>query len=62
MSANPKAILLLQDFIQNIYNITHSMDEEELFFYFKPENREKINRLAEIRKNSRHYSRTNRFL
>lgn len=49
--AQPKALILLQDFIQNIYNVTHSMNEEELRFYFEPGNREKINRLAEIRKN-----------
>lgn len=48
-SAQPKALILLQDFIQNIYNVTHSMNREELFFYF--ENREKINRLAEIKSN-----------
>lgn len=49
-SADPKGLMLLQDFIQNIYNVTHSMNEEELYFYFNPENREKINRLAELRK------------
>jgi hypothetical protein len=49
-SAAPKGLMLLQDFIQNIYNVTHSMNEEELYFYFNPENREKINRLAELRK------------
>lgn len=49
VNANPKALILLQDFIQNINNVTHSMNEEEVYFYF--ENREKINRLAEIRKN-----------
>lgn len=49
--ANPKALMLLQDFIQNIYNITHSMNEEELKFYFDKNNRERINRLAEIREN-----------
>ena len=48
-NATPKALILLQDFIQNIYNITHTMNEEEVYFYF--ENREKINRLAEIRGN-----------
>lgn len=48
-NANPKALILLQDFIQNINNVTHAMNEEEVYFYF--ENREKINRLAEIRKN-----------
>lgn len=48
-TANPKSLILLQDFIQNIYNVTHAMNEEEVYFYF--ENREKINRLAEIRKN-----------
>ena len=47
-NANPKALILLQDFIQNIFNVTHAMNEEEVSFYF--ENREKINRLAEIRK------------
>ena len=47
-NANTKALLLLQDFIQNIYNVTHAMNEEELYFYFQ--NRGKINRLAEIRK------------
>lgn len=51
MSAQPKGLMLLQDFIQNIYNITHSMNEEEFYFYFNEENRQKINRLAEIRKN-----------
>lgn len=49
--ARPKALILLQDFIQNIYNVTHSMNEEELRFYFESNNRKKINRLAEIRKN-----------
>lgn len=49
--ASPKALMLLQDFIQNIYNITHSMNEEELKFYYDKNNRERINRLAEIRKN-----------
>ena len=48
-NANPKALILLQDFVQNIYNVTHAMNEEEVYFYF--ENREKINRLAEIHKN-----------
>ena len=51
MSAQPKSLILLQDFIQNIYNITHSMNKEELKFYFQYGNREKINRLAEIRMN-----------
>ncbi len=47
----PKALILLQDFIQNIYNVTHLMNEEEFKFYFTEGNREKINRLAEIKKN-----------
>ena len=47
-NANPKALMLLQDFMQNISNITHAMNEEEVFFYFQ--HREKINRLAEIRR------------
>lgn len=51
VGAQPKALMLLQDFILNIYNVTHSMNEEELKFYFANGNREKINRLAEIRKN-----------
>ncbi len=51
MSAQPKSLILLQDFIQNIYNITHSMNKEELKFYFQHGNREIINRLAEIRTN-----------
>ena len=51
MSAQPEALILLQDFIQNIYNVTHSMNKEELKFYFQVGNREKINRLAEIRTN-----------
>lgn len=50
MSAQPKGLMLLQDFIQNIYNLTHSMNREEILFYFNEENRQKINRLAEIRK------------
>ena len=40
VNANPKALILLQDFIQNINNVTHSMNEEEVYFYF--ENREKV--------------------
>lgn len=51
MSAQPKALILLQDFIQNIHNISHPMNEEELSFYFQEVNRRKINRLAEIRNN-----------
>ena len=49
----PKALIFLQDFIQNIYNVTHSMNEEEIKFYFDEENRKKINRLAEIRNNGK---------
>ena len=43
-TANPKSLILLQDFIQNIYNVTHAMNEEEVYFYF--ENREKINHVV----------------
>ncbi|MBP3843415.1 MAG: PD-(D/E)XK nuclease family protein [Prevotella sp.] len=49
-NANPKALILLQDFIQNIYNVTHTMNEEEFDFYFNKENQEVINRLHDIRK------------
>ena len=50
-SAQPKGLMLLQDFIQNIYNVTHSMSDEEFLFYFKDDNRQKINRLVKLRKN-----------
>ena len=49
LSAQPKALILLQDFIQNIYNMTHPINTEEISFYFQDGNREKINRLSEIR-------------
>lgn len=48
-SVQPKAQLLLEDFVQNIHNLTHPMNEEELNFYFQ--NRENINRLADIKNN-----------
>lgn len=50
MSAKQKGLILIQDFIQNIYNVTHTMNEEEFDFYFNQENQEVINRLHEIRK------------
>lgn len=51
-SADSKSLLLLQEFIQNIYNETYAMNEEELKFYYQNEsNRIKINRLSEIRSN-----------
>ena len=50
MSAQQKGLILIQDFIQNIYNVTHTMNEEEFDFYFNQENQEVINRLHEIRK------------
>ena len=55
MSAQPKALILLQDFIQNIYNISHPMNEQEIEFYFQDGNREIINRLVEIRNNVINY-------
>ena len=51
-SADSKSLLLLQEFIQNIYNETYAMNEEELKFYYQNEgNRTRINRLSEIRSN-----------
>lgn len=50
MSAQQKGLILIQDFIQNIYNVTHTMNEEEFDFYFNQENQDVINRLHEIRK------------
>ena len=51
-SADSKSLLLLQEFIQNIYNETYAMNEEELKFYYQNEtNRININRLSEIRSN-----------
>lgn len=51
-SADSKSLLLLQEFVQNIYNETYAMNEEELKFYYQDEsNRIKINRLSEIRSN-----------
>ena len=48
-SADSKSLLLLQEFIQNIYNETYAMNEEELKFYYQNEsNRIKINRLSEL--------------
>lgn len=49
LKVQPKALILLQDFIQNIYNMTHPINTEEISFYFQDGNREKINRLSEIR-------------
>ena len=53
--AETKSLLLLQDFIINIYNMTHAMNKEELEFYFSENNREIINRLSEIRSNVINY-------
>lgn len=53
--ADTKSLLLLQDFIINIYNMTHAMNKEELEFYFSEKNRENINRLSEIRSNVINY-------
>lgn len=57
--ANQKVLCFLQDFINNIENETHAMNEEELKFYYSLDNREKINRLSEIRSNIiNHISKT----
>ena len=50
--ADSKSLLLLQEFIKNLYNETYAMNEEELKFYYQNEsNRVNINRLSEIRSN-----------
>lgn len=57
--ADSKSLLLLQEFIKNLYNETYAMNEEELKFYYSLDNREKINRLSEIRSNIiNHISKT----
>lgn len=55
LKAQPKALILLQDFIQNIYNITKPMNPEELEFYFNENNRQSIRRLAKIDETVRKY-------
>lgn len=55
LKAQPKALILLQDFIQNIYNITKPMNPEELEFYFNENNRQVIRRLAKIDETVRKY-------
>jgi len=47
--ADPKSLLFLQDFIQNIYNQKNIMDKELLDFYYKGNNHLKINQLSAIR-------------
>ena len=51
-SASQEVLCFLQDFINNIENETHAMNEEELKFYYQNEsNRILIKRLSEIRSN-----------
>ena len=58
-SASQEVLCFLRDFINNIENETHAMNEEELKFYYSFDNREKIKRLSEIRSNVINYiSRT----
>ena len=58
-SASQEVLCFLQDFINNIENETHAMNEEELEFYYSVDNRKKIKRLSEIRSNVINYiSRT----
>lgn len=51
LSADSKALMFLQDFIQNIYNQRNTMDKNILNFYYKGDNHTKINNLAKIRNN-----------
>lgn len=51
LSADSKALIFLQDFIQNIYNQKNTMDKNILNFYYKGDNHTKINNLAKIRNN-----------
>lgn len=48
--ANPQYLYLLQEFSQNITNKTNDMNTDEINFYFKEDNRRKINQLTEIKK------------
>ena len=57
-TADSKSLFLLQEFIQNIYNETYTMNEEELKFYYQnDDDRERINRLSDIRSNVINYIR-----
>lgn len=49
-NANPQYLYLLQEFSQNITNKTNDMNTDEINFYFKEDNRRKINQLTEIKK------------
>lgn len=53
LSADSKALIFLQEFIRNIYNQENksNMDKNVLNFYYKGDNRTKINNLAKIRNN-----------
>lgn len=47
--AEPKSLLFLQDFIQNIYNLKNMIDDSILKFYYKGDNHLKINKLVQTR-------------
>ncbi len=47
--ANPQYLYLLKEFAQNITNKTNDMNTDEIAFYFKDDNRRKINQLSAIR-------------
>lgn len=49
--ANPQYLYLLKEFSQNITNKTNDMNTDEIAFYFKDDNRRKINQLSQIRRN-----------
>lgn len=51
LTADPKALMFLQDFIQNIYNQKNTMEKNILDFYYKGDNHTIINNLAKIRNN-----------
>lgn len=46
--SNPKYLYLLQEFAKNITNMTNNM-KEDIEFYFRDDNRIKINKLSDIR-------------
>ncbi len=48
--ANLQHLYLLQEFSQNITNKTNDMNTDEINFYFKDDNRKKINQLSEIKR------------
>ena len=50
-NVEPRSLLFLQDFIQNIYKETHAMDKQELDFFLDVNNHEMINRAAKLHRN-----------